>query len=144
MVQEDPPDEAPDNTPQLQTAVKGKGPSGNPLGLTYGNKNGLANRTAVNAEKMRWSAYASSAQAQIVNALRTNARTKKATMRIEVRIWPDASGRIGRATVSGSSGDPAVDAAVRDQVLTGMQLSQPPPDGMPTPIVIRVTARRPN
>ena len=77
-------------------------------------------------------------------ALRRNPRTRGAKLRIEVRIWPDATGRITRAQLSGSSGDPAVDAAIRDEVLTGLQLPEPPPQGMPSPIVLRVIAQRPN
>jgi TonB family protein len=65
-------------------------------------------------------------------------------MMIEVRVWPDATGRITRAKLDRSTGDAALDAAIRDEALSGLQLQQPPPEGMPTPIVLRVSARRPN
>ena len=56
----------------------------------------------------------------------------------------DASGRVTRATLSGSSGDPGIDAAIREEILTGLKFQAPPPDGMPMPIVMRLKATRPN
>jgi hypothetical protein len=46
--------------------------------------------------------------------------------------------------LAGSTGHPVVDAAIKEEVLTGLQLEEPPPADMPLPIVIRLTARRPN
>ncbi|RZJ80508.1 MAG: TonB family protein, partial [Brevundimonas sp.] len=69
--------------------------------------------------------------------------TRNATMSLQVRVWPDSGGRITRAQLVGSSGNPAVDQAIRGQVLTGLQLPQAPPADMPTPIVLRITARKP-
>jgi len=45
--------------------------------------------------------------------------------------------------LSGSTGEPALDAALKNQVLNGLQLQEPPPSDMPLPIVMRLTARRP-
>ena len=91
----------------------------------------------------RWTAYAGQVQSRISDALRNNARTRKASARITVRVWVDSTGRITRATLGGSTGDATLDGAVRDEVLTGLQILQPPPDDMKMPIVMRVTARRP-
>ena len=65
-------------------------------------------------------------------------------LNLTARIWLDASGRITRATLTGSSGNPDIDAAIRTEILTGLQLQAPPPDGMPMPIVMRLKATRPN
>ncbi len=65
-------------------------------------------------------------------------------MNVTARIWLDATGRITRATLAGSTGDPATDTAIRQEILTGLQLQAPPPDGMPMPIVMRLKATRPN
>ena len=35
-------------------------------------------------------------------------------------------------------------AAIKDEVLAGLQLREPPPEDMPVPIVMRLNARRPN
>jgi TonB family protein len=69
--------------------------------------------------------------------------TRAANLRADVKIWADSTGRVTRAAIASSSGNAALDATLRDQVLTGLQLSEPPPEGMPMPIVLRVTARRP-
>jgi len=61
-----------------------------------------------------------------------------------VRIWPDNTGRITRATLASSTGDAALDAALRDDVLSGLQLSEPPPADMPLPIVMQLTAKKPS
>jgi len=45
--------------------------------------------------------------------------------------------------LGGSTGDAALDRTIIDEVLTGLQIPQPPPDDMKMPIVMRVTARRP-
>ena len=47
-----------------------------------------------------------------------------------VAAWPDILG------------DPAL-AALQDEVLVGLQLSDPPPADMPLPIVMRLSAQRP-
>ena len=144
MVEEEKQEEAPpDPTPQIETAVKGPGAGG--MTVKSGNSSGIFNnRNAMSNPRARWSGYANGAQARILDALRNHPRTRKAALRLEIRIWPDSTGRITRASLGGSTGDAALDAAIRDEVLTGMQLSQPPPDDMPTPIVMRLTARRPN
>ena len=59
-----------------------------------------------------------------------------------VRVWADSSGRITRAQLVGSSGNPSVDQAIKSQVLTGLQLTEPPPAGMPMPINMRIAARK--
>jgi outer membrane biosynthesis protein TonB len=87
--------------------------------------------------------YAAQVQARIADALRQNAKTRDVSLRLKVRIWSDASGRIVRAVLSGSSGDPAVDTAIRSEVLMGLQLQEPPPQDMPMPIVMMISAQRP-
>jgi outer membrane biosynthesis protein TonB len=69
-------------------------------------------------------------------------RTREAVVNQQVRLWPDASGRISRAHLVGSTGDPALDTAITD-ALTGLQLSEPPPSDMPAPILLRLSSRRP-
>lgn len=144
MIVEEKVEEAPvDPTPQVETALKGAGNTG--MVLKSGNSSGVfAQRSATNAEAMRRSAYAGQVKSRIEQALKGNPRTRKAKMTIEIRVWPDETGRIARAKLSGSTGDPSLDAVIRDEILTGLQVSQPPPEGMPTPIIMRITAQRPN
>ncbi|MEI7928292.1 MAG: TonB C-terminal domain-containing protein, partial [Verrucomicrobiales bacterium] len=81
-------------------------------------------------------------QTVISSALRANARTRSARFSIRVAIWADSTGRVTRAKLLGTSGDPGVDQAIQSEVLTGMQLSEAPPEGMPMPIQLRLNASK--
>ncbi len=61
-----------------------------------------------------------------------------------MRVWADGTGRIVKATLAGSTGRADLDRALQNEILTGLQLESAPPEGMPMPIVMRISARRPN
>jgi protein TonB len=90
----------------------------------------------------RWGYYAGMVQTQIQEALQKNRVTRNITAGLEVRIWADASGMVTRVALDKSSGDPAVDDAVTNQVLRNLQLNQPPPSDMPMPIVMSLTGEQ--
>ncbi len=128
----------------LGTGIKGDGaPDGFGLAGSGNGGGGLLGGGGGGPGGGRFGWYAAKVQAKIADALRADPRTKGAGMRVEVRIWPDLTGRITRAKLKGSTGNPSVDQAIQNEVLTGLQLPEPPPDGMPTPIVLRLTALRP-
>jgi hypothetical protein len=119
------------------------GPGGGPdmgLGTGLGEGGGYGPGGA-GGSKFGW--YAGEVQARIADVLRNNPRTRRASMNIIIRIWPDASGRITKTHISGSTGDPSLDAALQNDIITGIQLTDPPPSDMPLPIVMRVSAQRP-
>jgi periplasmic protein TonB len=92
----------------------------------------------------RWGWYASIVQSQVETALHANPRTRSAVMQMKIRLWADPSGRINRVQIDSSSGDPDVDAAIRNEVLAGLTLREPPPKDMPMPIMMRITSRKPS
>ena len=140
--QEEEKEEEPDPTPQIDTAVKG--PASGGMAVAQQRPGNFFGKRS-DGGKTKWGFYAGQVQTRITDAMRKNPRTRKANARLEARIWVDpATGRVTRAALGSSTGDNAMDAAIRDEVLTGLQLDQPPPEGMPMPIVMRVTARRPN
>jgi len=138
MIKEDQPKEAPKNEP-LSTGIKGDGP--NSFGLSDKPGNGLIG--SENRKGTKWAWYANQVQSRIQQALQQNRKTRSASMSINVRVWPDMNGRINRAQLASSTGDSLLDAAIRDEILTGLQLEQPPPIDMPKPITLRLAARRP-
>jgi outer membrane biosynthesis protein TonB len=138
--EEKPDDKPAPPTPSLGTGIKGDGQSDG-FGLNGSGGNGYLGGTGGHVGS-RWGWYASEVQTAIGDALRKNDLTRTAGFRIDARVWVDRTGRITRARVA-STGDSAVDKAIND-ALTGLQLSDPPPTGMPMPIVMRVTALRPN
>jgi hypothetical protein len=65
-------------------------------------------------------------------------------MKSEIRVWADGMGRINRVTLSPSTGDAELDAIIRNEVIGGLTLREPPPKDMPMPVVTRVTGIRPS
>lgn len=128
--------------PGLGTGVKGNG-AGDSFGLGASG-NGVIGGTGQGGgggSQFGW--YAGQVQRTIADALRQNPKTRTAQWQLQVRIWPGPTGRITRAQLSGSTGDPALDAALARDILTGLQLPAPPPAGMKLPIVLRLSAQRP-
>jgi len=141
--EEKPKEEAPkpveQAAPTLGTGLKGDGEGLAGLGGS-GNGGGFGGPRGGGGSKWGW--YAGQVQTRVADALRRNNKTKTASMKIQVRIWPDSTGRITRAKLDGTTGDSKLDEALQG-VLNGLQLQEPPPPGMPAPIVLRLTARRP-
>ena len=129
--------------PSIGTNVTGNGPDAFGLvkntGSGWGNGSGTAR---ANASRFGW--YANQVIKSLSEALTRNSHTKNAGFNIKAKIWSDAGGRVIRAKLVESTGDPAVDEAIKNEVLVGFQLKEPPPDGMDMPIVMRLIARRPN
>jgi outer membrane biosynthesis protein TonB len=65
-------------------------------------------------------------------------------MSIQVKIWANAAGLVTKAQLVGSTGNPELDTVLRNEVLSGIRLPEPPPAGMPMPINLRISARKPN
>ena len=142
--QEAKPDDKPKDAPvSLGTNIKGDGGS-DAFGLPGGGGGGIFNGGGSGRRSGRWGWYAGEVQTAIAGALRKNAQTRTANFRVEVRVWSDSVGRIVRARLGGTTGDARLDETIRSQVLLGLQLQDPPPPGMPMPIVMRLTARRPD
>ncbi|WP_244443466.1 energy transducer TonB [Bradyrhizobium sp. Ai1a-2] len=91
----------------------------------------------------RWGWYSTIVTTQIEAAIRSNPKTRNMATQIQVKLWADNSGRVSRVVLTPSTGDPEVDAALRNEVIGGLTLREPPPKDMPMPVVTRVTARRP-
>jgi periplasmic protein TonB len=131
----------------MATGIKGTGP-GVGLGSSgtgIGGGNAIGGTGTGGSTGSKWGWYAGQVQAKIADALRQHPKTKAAAISgLQVRIWPDATGRITRAALAGSTGNAAVDAAIEREILSGLQLTEPPPAGMKLPITLRLSAKRPN
>ncbi|MBS0631605.1 MAG: hypothetical protein JSS11_06800 [Verrucomicrobia bacterium] len=137
------PEEAPaPAAAEVGTNITGTG-GPDAFGLSGGGSGG-GTRIARRSSGSRWGWYAASVQRSIGEALRRNDVTRTASFTLEIRIWADLTGRIARAQLAGTTGDPRLDAAIRDDVLTGLRLGEAPPRDMPLPIVLRLSARRPD
>jgi hypothetical protein len=88
--------------------------------------------------------YAGQVGSKIEAALRNHRKTRSASLRVDAKVWVDGHGRVTRATLDNSSGDKSLDDAITNEILPGIQLSEPPPAKMRMPIPLRFNARRPN
>lgn len=138
---EEKPDDKPPEAAPVTTNIAGGGPDA--FGLKAGNGGNYLGGNGAARQRSKWGWYAGQVQTTIADSLRRNPHTRNAALSLKVRIWPDITGRVTRAKLAESTNDPKIDAAITE-ALTGLQLKEAPPEGMPTPIVLRITAQRPN
>ena len=137
MVEQTPVDK-PEPKPQPNNAPK-SAPSGLPTNGKGGSMaGGGGGDGGGGGSRFGW--YASAVQTTIRQALEGNSITRHSTIGITVRIWADVTGRIIRAKLVNSTGNPSLDDAIRNQVLLQTSLPGGPPPGMDMPINIRITA----
>jgi periplasmic protein TonB len=141
---EPPPVEAPVDEPPSETLGTNNTGNGPNMGLSRNGGNGGGNRNSIGGQKgSKFGSYAAKVQRSIKDALDRNSSTNKSTFSIQVRIWADSNGLVTRAQLVGSTGNSSVDQAIKNQVLAGLQLPEPPPSDMPMPINLRISARKP-
>ena len=92
----------------------------------------------------KWGWYAGQVQNRLADALRNNPLTKRAGFTNTIKVWSDNTGRITRVKLTSSTGDSKLDNAIESEVFNGLVLTEPPPDDMPMPINLRLTARKSN
>ncbi len=141
--EEQPEEPSADPPPDLDLGPGSAGGTGPAIGGGGGGKGRLGG-TGKRGSSSKFGWYAAKVQSTIREALARNSSTRTATFSsLTVKVWADSSGRITRAQLVGSSGNPAVDQAIRNSVLNGLQLPQGPPADMPMPINLRISARKP-
>ena len=93
---------------------------------------------------VKFAGYAHIAEAEIrkmvMKHLDENGGIPKGKLQAGVRLRVDSSGAIVDFKIIGSSGNHKMDDAVK-QALSDTKLSEPPPDGMPRTMVIKITSQ---
>jgi periplasmic protein TonB len=141
--EEQPEEPSAEPPPDLDLGPGSAGGTGPAIG-SGGNGNGRIGGTGNRASASKFGWYAAKVQSSIRDALARNASTRTATFSsLNVKIWADTTGRITRVQLVSSSGNSAVDQAIRSRILTGLQLPQGPPADLPMPINLRISARKP-
>jgi periplasmic protein TonB len=147
MVEQPPvlkPEEKPKNEPKAPDkppgppAVAASGPPSDFGVGGSGGGGGDGDGAGGGGSKYGWYFY--KVQTAIQQALERNATTRVSKFHQKVRIWADASGRIERSKLAGSTGDPALDAAIND-ALTGTAFPEAPPDGLTMPLVLMINGK---
>ncbi len=143
LVQNQPPSKAPPKpagpaAPALGTSIKSNG-STNAFDLSGNAGGGLIGGGGGGGGDAQ-GYYAEQVQDKISQALTKNPKTKWANITMDVRIWLDTSGAVNHVSVKTSSGDPALDDTVMNDVLMALPLGLPPA-GTPMPVVIHITTQ---
>jgi protein TonB len=87
------------------------------------------------------SVYASRLQRHLQEELNRNRKLRESDYRVTLRVWLRRDGSVEKAELAQSTGNPTLDQLLRETLLQVSAMREAPPDNMPQPIRIRVTAR---
>lgn len=96
---------------------------------------------AIGATGMQQGLYAGRLQRHLQEQLGRNRKLKESDYRVTLRIWLRRDGSVEKAELAQSTGSDTVDDLLREALLQIGAMREAPPDNMPQPIRIRVTAR---
>ncbi len=131
-----------DPTPSLGTGLTGNGP-GDAFGLGGRDKGYYAGSGGGGGGRSRFGGYFSEVVRAVTDALGKDPATRNANFDVRVKVWSDLNGRVTKVKLISSTGDPALDKAVRTGSLLGCQLPDLP-TGLRMPLELRLNLRRPN
>ncbi|TXT25458.1 MAG: TonB-dependent receptor [Gallionellaceae bacterium] len=90
----------------------------------------------------RFAFYTDQIKALIEDALAKDKQLANGQYRVVIRIWLKPDGSTEKVELGGSSGDPATDELIKAALTTMPSLSARPPEDMPQPVKLRITAKR--
>ncbi len=85
--------------------------------------------------------YAGRLQRHLQEQLSRNRKLKESDYRVTVRVWLRRDGSVEKADLAQSTGNTTLDELLREALLQVAAMREAPPENMPQPIRIRVTAR---
>ncbi|MBY0544941.1 MAG: TonB C-terminal domain-containing protein [Gammaproteobacteria bacterium] len=85
--------------------------------------------------------YTDQIKTSIEEALAAQKELVKVQYRVSVHIWLTRDGRVERAELKGSSGDPATDKLIRKALAGLSAISEALPEDMPQPVKLRITSK---
>lgn len=136
----EPPKEAPQpaqNEPLKMEGAAGDGDSAFGAG-TVGREYAGGNIGATGAAQ---GMYAGRLQRHLQEQLSRNRKLKESDYRVTVRVWLRRDGSVEKADLAQSTGNSGLDELLREALLQVAAMREAPPENMPQPIRIRVTAR---
>lgn len=87
------------------------------------------------------SVYATRLQRHLQEELNRVRKLRESDYRITLRVWLRKDGSVEKAELAQSTGNPTLDQLLRETLLQVSAMREAPPENMPQPIRIRVTAR---
>jgi len=138
----------PQEVPQPSESLKMEGPAGDgpspfsagtvtndykggDVGTKIGGKKGMA--------AYAW--YTGQIKGRVEDALAAEKELSNAQYRLVVLVWIAKDGRVERAELQGSSGNEATDVLIRSALSGIKALAENPPEDMPQPVKLRITAK---
>jgi protein TonB len=91
--------------------------------------------------KMQQGFYADRLQRHLQAELNRKQKLRESDYRVTIRVWVARDGAIEKAELTQSTGRPSLDQLLHDALLQVGAMREAPPENMPQPIRIRVTAR---
>lgn len=85
--------------------------------------------------------YAGRLQRHLQDQLSRNRKLKESDYRVTVRVWLRRDGSVEKADLAQSTGNATLDELLREALLQVTAMREAPPENMPQPIRIRITAR---
>lgn len=83
--------------------------------------------------------YAALVQQRAQDAVEQQKKLRSTRYRVMVKLWFAADGRLERAELVRSTGNEEVDRLLTEALNDMAKLPEPPPKGMPQPVVLRVS-----
>jgi periplasmic protein TonB len=102
---------------------------------------GVGSVPEVGVSRLAFTSYANATTRSLNEFLAREKDLKLQDYKVAVNLWLDADGSVKRAELAGSTGDPAVDAALRTALARFPGSNARPPDNLPQPLRLRVSNR---
>jgi protein TonB len=136
-IRNEPPKEAP---PAQNEPLKMEGPAGDGGSPFAG---GSVGRDYIggNIGSALHSAYSARLQRHLQEELNRNRKLRESDYRSTVRIWLRRDGTVEKAELAPGTGNATLDQLLRETLLQVAAMREGPPEDMPQPIRIRITAR---
>jgi len=91
--------------------------------------------------RMQQGLFSGRLQRYLQDELNRNRKLKQSDYRVSLRVWLTKDGAIQRVELAQSTGSEAIDELLKQTLLQAAAMREAPPENLPQPINIRVTAR---
>jgi membrane protein involved in colicin uptake len=124
------------------TGPAGDGPSPFAAGAVNNDYKGGEVKTIGSDGGAKFNWYAGVLKNQIQDALEKEKKLKESQYKLIVSVWLKSNGEIEKLEWSGSDAEPEIEKAVKSALDNMPAMREAPPEGMPQPIKLRITARK--
>lgn len=136
------PEPKPVDTPPAET-LKMEGAAGDgPSPFQSGNVTNDYKGTIGSDASLKFNYYASVIKSEIQKTIQKNSALTDGNYKVVVSVWVKANGDIDRLQVIKSDASPEIEQMIRVALEGLMSIKQAPPEGMPQPVKLSITAKK--